>query len=105
MKSLRKLDGSAVSQDEASSALRQVVVSHLSLTTLLGHSHTDTQAPQSLTLAPIAETVHRESRLGGKGRGGEGGVFIAFISLHRNRPLQLSNSSNDWCSKVQPCYS
>ena len=62
LKTLRQIDGSDVSQEEASSALRQVVTSHLSLTALLGHAHADSHPPKSLTLTPIAVTLHRESR-------------------------------------------
>jgi len=39
-----------------------MVVSHLSLTTLLPHARTNTQPPRSLTLQPIAHTLHKESR-------------------------------------------
>lgn len=62
LKSLRRLNGTPVTPEESALALRQIVTAHLSLSTLLPHSHTNPRPPLSLSLDPIATALARESR-------------------------------------------
>ncbi|KAL5493183.1 hypothetical protein EMCRGX_G014321 [Ephydatia muelleri] len=79
LKTLKELDGDRVEPGDAANALRQFVSSHLSITTILSHAHTDATPPPSLSLLPTASFLNKESR---------------------HRPIQLNSPTNDWCSLV-----
>lgn len=56
IRTLHTVDGHVVTQEEASRAIRNVVSSHLTLATLLSHSHINVTPPPSLSVVPIAQT-------------------------------------------------
>ncbi|KAL5493189.1 hypothetical protein EMCRGX_G014328 [Ephydatia muelleri] len=60
---LKELDGDRVEPGDGTNALRQFVSSHLSITTILSHAHTDATPPPSLFLLPTASFFNKESRL------------------------------------------
>ena len=70
MKTLTTLDDSAVSQEEISEAVKNVVSSHLTLATLLSCAHANDAPLPSLSVVPIAQTCtlntphHTPSALG-----------------------------------------
>lgn len=59
IKTLQTLDGQAVTHEEATNAAKNVVSSHLTMATLLGHVHTDVKPQPSLSVAPVAQTIHQ----------------------------------------------
>eukprot|EP00731_Ephydatia_muelleri_P010998 Em0005g1584a len=59
---LKELDGDRVEPGDGTNALRQFVSSHLSITTILSHAHTDATPPPSLFLLPTASFFNKESR-------------------------------------------
>ena len=64
MRSLQTIDGQAVTEEEASKAIHNVVASHLTLSTLLSHAHTNVVPLPTLSVSPIAQTLHKhQSRL------------------------------------------
>ena len=59
MKTLQTVDGYAVTQEDISFAMKNVVSSHLTLSTLLGHAYTEVKPLPTLSVAPIASTFHQ----------------------------------------------
>ncbi len=62
LKTLRVFNGAPVSEEETRGALRQVVNSHLSLSTLISHAHTHTHTPHTLTLRPLSQILHTDTQ-------------------------------------------
>ncbi|XP_021359487.1 leucine-rich repeat-containing protein 9-like isoform X3 [Mizuhopecten yessoensis] len=79
LKSLTLLDGSAVTENEATSALRVAAGSRISQLSLLTHGRTDESKPRSLNLLGIAQILEKMSRL---------------------KPEKFGESDSQWYSKV-----
>ncbi|KAK3093172.1 hypothetical protein FSP39_012192 [Pinctada imbricata] len=79
LKSLTLLDGSAVTEIEATAALRVAAGSRISQLSLLTHSRTDNHRPRSLNLLSTAQIMERYSRL---------------------RPEKVGDNDNHWYTKV-----
>lgn len=63
LKTLRTVDGCLVTQEEASKAAKKFSSSHLTLTTLLSHSHVDGSLPSpSLNIDPRAHALWKEGQ-------------------------------------------
>ncbi|XP_077999840.1 leucine-rich repeat-containing protein 9-like isoform X2 [Glandiceps talaboti] len=62
LKSLTKLNGSSVTESEATAALRMAAGSRISQVSLLAHSRTDKTRPRSLSLASYAQILWSTSR-------------------------------------------
>jgi len=60
LRSVRVLNGTAVSEEEATTALKQMATSHLTLTTLMNQAHSHPEAPNTLTLSSVARILHRD---------------------------------------------
>ena len=85
IRSLQTVDSQAVTEEEASRAVRNVVASHLTLSTLLSHAYTDVSPLPSLSVSPIAQTLHS----------------------HHPRPCSLhftTAPSTEWYHKVSPAH-
>ncbi|XP_033624638.1 leucine-rich repeat-containing protein 9-like [Asterias rubens] len=83
LKSLSMLDGQAVTESEATAALRMAAGSRISQVSLLAHTRTDVVRPRSLSLASCAQ-------------------LLTLIS--RNKPDRLSENDSNWYSKVTTLY-
>lgn len=59
MKTLQRVDGCAVTQEERAVATKNVVCSHLTQNTLLSHAYADVQPLPTLSVAPMAESLHQ----------------------------------------------
>lgn len=79
LRSLHKLDGRYVNEEEVALALRCAAGSRISQLSLLTYSRTDTEVPRSLTLG---DCTHN----------------ITLIS--RNKPVRESEDDVSWYSKV-----
>lgn len=73
------LDEQAVTESEATAALRMAAGSRISQVSLLAHTRTDVVRPRSLSLASCAQ-------------------LLTLIS--RNKPDRLSENDSNWYSKV-----
>ncbi len=62
IKSLTKLNGSPVTENEATAALRMAAGSRISQVSLLAHSRTDMMRPRTLSLLSYAQVVLQNSR-------------------------------------------
>ena len=80
IKSLTKLNGSPVTEGEATAALRMAAGSRVSQVSLLALSRTDTERPRSLSLALAAQVLTQTSR---------------------NKPDRGSEQDNLWYAKVR----
>ncbi|XP_069116718.1 leucine-rich repeat-containing protein 9-like isoform X8 [Argopecten irradians] len=79
LKSLTLLDGSAVTEGEATSALRVAAGSRISQLSLLTHGRTDESKPRSLNLQAVAQILEKISRL---------------------KPEKIGESDSMWYTKV-----
>ncbi|XP_022094850.1 leucine-rich repeat-containing protein 9-like [Acanthaster planci] len=79
LKSLSMLDGQAVTESEATAALRMAAGSRVSQVSLLAHTRTDTIRPRSLSLASCAQLL---------------------TQISRQKPDRLSENDGNWYSKV-----
>lgn len=83
IRTLHTVDGQAVTQEEASEAIRSVVSSHLTMAALLNHAHIDVTPLPSLSMMPIAQ------------------AFAEQQPRPVPRPVNINSSpSSDWCDKV-----
>lgn len=56
IRTIQTLDGQTVTPEEASEAIRCVVSSHLTMATLLNHTHANITPLPSLSMMPVAQT-------------------------------------------------
>ncbi|XP_038075835.1 leucine-rich repeat-containing protein 9-like [Patiria miniata] len=79
LKSLSLLDGQAVTESEATAALRMAAGSRVSQVSLLAHTRTDSCRPRSLSLASCAQLL---------------------TQISRQKPDRLCETDGNWYSKV-----
>lgn len=79
LKSLTLLDGSAVTEHEATAALRVAAGSRICQLSLLTHARVDSHKPRSLSLMPTAEILEKQSH---------------------HRPEKLGETDTHWYQKV-----
>ena len=79
IRSLTKLNGIAVTEEEATAALRMAAGSRISQVSLLAHSRMDPHRPRSLSLNSYAQILTQSSRW---------------------KPDRAGDSDNAWYSKV-----
>lgn len=79
LKSLTTLNGQAVTEAEATAALRMAAGSRISQVSLLAHTRTDESRPRSLSLVSCAQLL---------------------TTVSRNKPDRQSESDSEWYSKV-----
>lgn len=58
IRTLQTVDGVAITQEEASMAMKRVVSSHLTMTTLLEHAYSNVTPLPSLSVQSVAQTLH-----------------------------------------------
>ncbi|XP_062619612.1 leucine-rich repeat-containing protein 9-like isoform X3 [Saccostrea cucullata] len=83
LKSLTLLDGSAVTEHEATAALRVAAGSRICQLSLLTHARVDSHRPRSLSLMPTAEILEKQSH---------------------HRPEKISETDTLWYQKVTSLY-
>ncbi|XP_056023048.1 leucine-rich repeat-containing protein 9-like isoform X3 [Ostrea edulis] len=83
LKSLTLLDGSAVTEHEATAALRVAAGSRICQLSLLTHARVDSHKPRSLSLMPTAEILEKQSH---------------------HRPEKLGETDTHWYQKVTSLF-